>query len=136
MAKHKLPMRGAWDLYRLRWQIELVFKRWKSLGHCRSMASDALRAECSCMGVGGVVLVDFIGNVAVRYYRVCRPGVGGRSCTVAPQIVGVVGRLARCLERVDLRLTAAPDNPRETMPQYPTTLVPRYTYELTAALWG
>jgi hypothetical protein len=62
VAKDKLPVKAAWEMYRLRWQIELVFKRWKSLGHLSINGEhDALRAECELYGkLVGVVLVDWL----------------------------------------------------------------------------
>lgn len=62
VAKDQLPVKAAWEMYRLRWQIELVFKRWKSLGHLSiNCEHDALRAECELYGkLVGVVLIDWL----------------------------------------------------------------------------
>jgi len=58
----KLSLSEASELYRARWQIELVFKRWKSLGHVE-VPSDlsAIRAECELYGrLLGVLVVDWL----------------------------------------------------------------------------
>jgi hypothetical protein len=58
----KLSMDEAFNLYRARWQIELVFKRWKSLGHV-AVPTDLspMRAQCELYGrLLGVLVVDWL----------------------------------------------------------------------------
>jgi hypothetical protein len=58
----KLTRSEASELYRTRWQIELVFKRWKSLGHVEVPEDlSANRAECELYGrLLGVLVVDWL----------------------------------------------------------------------------
>jgi hypothetical protein len=58
----KLSMSEAYELYRCRWQIELVFKRWKSLGMLSvNRAHAEIRAECELYGkLLGVLLIDWL----------------------------------------------------------------------------
>jgi hypothetical protein len=58
----KLQASEAWELYRVRWQIELVFKRWKSLGGLAVDRRHAeIRAECELYGkLLGVLLFDWL----------------------------------------------------------------------------
>jgi hypothetical protein len=58
----KLAAAEAWDLYRSRWQIELVFKRWKGLGGLAVDRRHAqTRALCELYGkLLGVLLVDWL----------------------------------------------------------------------------
>lgn len=58
----KLSMSEAYELYRCRWQIELVFKRWKSLGKFSIDRKHAeIRAECELYGkLLGVLLIDWL----------------------------------------------------------------------------
>jgi hypothetical protein len=58
----RLSRSEATELYRARWMIELVFKRWKSLGHV-TVPPDrcANRAECALYGrLLGVIVVDWL----------------------------------------------------------------------------
>jgi hypothetical protein len=62
VGRDRLSPSEATELYRARWQIELVFKRWKSLGHVR-VPSDlsANRAECELYGrLLGVLVIDWL----------------------------------------------------------------------------
>jgi hypothetical protein len=58
----KLRMSEASELYRCRWQIELVFKRWKSLGGLSIDRGHAeIRAECELYGkLMGVLIIDWM----------------------------------------------------------------------------
>jgi hypothetical protein len=58
----RLSHAEATELYRARWQIELVFKRWKSLGHVRVPSGlSANRAECELYGrLLGVLVIDWL----------------------------------------------------------------------------
>ena len=58
----KLRMSEAFELYRCRWQIELVFKRWKSLGGLSIDRGHAeIRAECELYGkLMGVLIIDWL----------------------------------------------------------------------------
>jgi hypothetical protein len=58
----KLQASEAWELYRCRWQIELVFKRWKSLGGLAIDRRHAeIRASCELYGkLLGVLIVDWL----------------------------------------------------------------------------
>lgn len=61
-AIDKLRMSEAFELYRCRWQIELVFKRWKSLGGLSIDRGHAeIRAECELYGkLMGVLIIDWL----------------------------------------------------------------------------
>ena len=58
----RLPAAAAWDVCRARWQVELAFKRWKSLGHLRvDPTHGPIRAECELYGaLLGVIVVDWL----------------------------------------------------------------------------
>lgn len=58
----RLKAAEAWNLYRARWQIELVFKRWKSLGHLHvEPRLEANRALATLYGLlVGVLVVDWL----------------------------------------------------------------------------
>jgi hypothetical protein len=58
----RLSAPEATELYRARWQLELVFKRWKSLGHVAVPAHlSAGRAECELYGrLLGVLVLDWL----------------------------------------------------------------------------
>jgi hypothetical protein len=61
-SAEQLSATEASELYRARWQIELVFKRWKSLGQVRVPADlSATRAECELYGrLLGVLVLDWL----------------------------------------------------------------------------
>lgn len=90
-AEQLSPSEAA-ELYRARWQIELVFKRWKSMGHVRVPSNLSVgRAECELYGrLLGVLVVDWL--------ALLRGGpVSGTSVWSAWQVV---------LEKLDLIIRA------------------------------
>jgi hypothetical protein len=62
VSAERLTRSEATELYRARWMIELVFKRWKSLGHVTVPPDlSANRAECELYGrLLGVLVVDWL----------------------------------------------------------------------------
>jgi len=54
----QLTLEQAWEIYRLRWQVELLIKRFKSeggLGQSNSMKKERVEAECYLKLLGQVV---------------------------------------------------------------------------------
>ena len=66
--------REAFCLYRSRWQIELMFKRWKSLG-CLGIARDHSRNRALCE-----LYARLVGVVVMEWLALLRGGIlSGRS---------------------------------------------------------
>ena len=82
LPAEKLPAHEAAELYRARWQIELVFKRWKSLGHLAvPRQGDPQRALATLYGL-------LLGLLIVDWLAIQRGGaLSGRSLWQAWQIV-------------------------------------------------
>ena len=82
LPPEKLTAREATELYRSRWQIELVFKRWKSLGHLAvPRQGDPHRALATLYGL-------LLGLLIVDWLAIQRGGaLSGRSLWQAWQIV-------------------------------------------------
>jgi hypothetical protein len=82
LPAEKLRAEEATELYRARWQIELVFKRWKSLGHLAvPRQGDPHRALATLYGL-------LLGLLIVDWLAIQRGGaLSGRSLWQAWQIV-------------------------------------------------
>jgi hypothetical protein len=94
----RLRANEATELYRARWQVELVFKRWKSLGHFAvPRGVEPRRALATLYGL-------LLGLLVVDWLALCRGGaLSGRSPWQAWQAV------RRWLDRILLALQHALD---------------------------
>jgi hypothetical protein len=94
LSSQKLTLAEASDLYRVRWQIELVFKRWKSLGQVRvALDLSPQRTQCELYG-------RLLGVLVVEWLALLRCGLlSGRSSWQAWQVVlGMLGEIVGALK--------------------------------------
>lgn len=63
----KLPSQLALELYKIRWQIELIFKAWKSYLNFRNIAHGG-RHQVECMIYGRLIIIALLTNIYSRLY--------------------------------------------------------------------
>jgi hypothetical protein len=88
----QLTPRAVWEVYRVRWQVELLFKRWKSLGGlCPRAVRRAGRALCE-------VYAKLLGMLVAHWTALVRGG---------PLGVVSMHRLVKAIQRLAPRLAEA-----------------------------
>ena len=116
LPPERLSGAEAWELYRARWQIELLFKRWKGQGGlARSAGRSRERVLCE-------VLAKLLGQVVANWAMLTRGGpLAGTSAARALRVVQAwarsIGRqvgVRRLLEEVLVQLVAELDRLRPT----------------------
>lgn len=92
VPESKLSIREAWELYCSRWQIELLFKRWKSLGGVQiSKKWKAERVLCE-------LYAKLLGMLVAHWFTLIRGGpLAGFSLTKA---IHKIQQFANCLAEV------------------------------------
>ena len=109
-----------WILYRVRWQVELLFKRWKGgSGLGKSRGRRGPRMLCELLAKLHRGLDQALGDVVARWPAVRRQPDAGR---VASEVVGrssgggvgsgVQGAVERVLERLKADLDRLPKRPK------------------------
>jgi hypothetical protein len=90
LLPERLSALEAWELYRARWQIELLFKRWKSLGGlAKSAGWTRERVLCE-------VLAKLLGQVVANWAMLMRGGpLAGYAATKAMRVVQELAGLIR-----------------------------------------
>lgn len=95
LSAERLRAEEAWELYRARWQIELLFKRWKGQGGLSRLAGRT-RERVLCE-----VLAKLLGQVVANWAVLTRGGpLAGPSAAKAMQVVQeYAGLVRRMFER-------------------------------------
>lgn len=104
LAPERLSAAEAWELYRARWQIELLFKRWKSQGRLAETAGKS-RERVLCE-----LLAKLLGQVVANWAILLRGGpLSENSMTKAMQVVqewaGLVRRTLGAESLLEIVLT-------------------------------